>query len=247
MKLKIYLALILIISSYSIYAHSKLMREMYKTYYPSIRLKDQRLTLREKLQKWFPKHQIISIDKKYYLTSPYFRDLRADFFIKNDVVSRRTSVIPDTTATFSDSTIVLNTGESIPAFNLDHKDFREIKNQIAWLNVLFRTIGTPIPELMLGNFDEVETYVIIYNNNNREMVIMPSFTETVKKINYYYENHLVYFEFEEVKKVNSRLEFNGKMFIRNTSKNLTDFIEVRFHTNRLNEIDLAMFIIHKNI
>ena len=246
---KFLLMSVIFVMSFStwLYSDSLLIKELRKNHYPSLRFKDQRLTLKEKLQKWFPKHQIINVDKNYYLTTPYFRHKRSDFVIKNDVISRRSSVIPDTTCTFTDSTIVLNTTEIIPAFNLTQDDFRQIKNQLAWLTVLFRTLGTPIPELMLGNFDEVDTYVIINKGEVKERIIMPSFTETVKKLNNFYENKQVYFEFAEVKKINSRLEFFGSMFVRDSQANKTDFIEIRFHTNRLNEIDLVMFIIHKNV
>ena len=249
MQRKLYtLFFILLLTSLNfIHSETLLLKKLQQSYNPYLRLKDQKLTLKEKLHKWFPKHQIINVDKNYYLTTQYFQDTRADFIIKNDVTSRRTSVIPDTVCSYTDSTIVLNTKEIIPAYNLSKTDFKEIKNQIAWLTVLFRTLGTPVPELMLGNYDEIETYVIINNQDSRDRIIMPSFTETIKKINYHYENQNAYFEFKEIKKINSRLEFFGNMFIKNADNNNVDYIDIRFHTNRLNEIDLVMFIIHQDI
>lgn len=247
LKVMLFIVYILIFKICTVYAETPLFRHLNRTFYSSIRLKDEKLPLTNKLDKWFPYHQRIIIDNSYYLTKPYFNDIRADFFIKYDEYSHRASVIPDTSCVFTDSTIVLKNNEIIPASNLSVKDFIEIKNQISWLTVLFRTLGTPIPELMLGNYDDVDTFVIIYEDSLKQKVILPSFTETIKKLNHFYEGKTTYFKFNEVKKINSRLEFFGTVFIKDIENDITDFIDVRFHTNRLNEIDLVMFFIYRNV
>jgi hypothetical protein len=201
----------------------------------------------ERLDRWFPYHSKLVLGEHYYLTAPYYRGLRADFFVRYDPFSRNVFVEVDTSAIFTDNAIILRTGEVIPAHNLSHDDFIDMKNQIAWLTVLFRTLGTPIPEIMLGNYDEVETYVIVNEDSVRQKIILHSFKETIKKLNTFYEGSITYFNFNEIVKSNGRIEFFGTLFVRDKVNDVVDFVDVRFHTSRQNQINLIMFFIYRDI
>ena len=214
---------------------------------PSITHKDQNLSVREQLNKWFPNHFVIFLDNHYYLSTPRHRDIRSDFYVKYDIFNPRMTITPDTTAIYTENAITLRTNEVIPVNGLSNNDIQDIKNQIAWLTVLFRSLGTPVPELMLSFYDEVETYVIVNELNLRQKVILPSFTETMKKLNHFYQGYTSYFQMNEIIKINSRIEFYGTMYLWNNSSKKTDFMDVRFHTNRQTEIDLIMFFIYRDI
>jgi hypothetical protein len=198
-----------------------------------------------RLDKWFPHHIKMIFGDTYYLTSPYYNGLRSDFYLKFNPNNPLQYIIPDTSATHTDSTIVFRTGEVIRAVNLTEKDYRDIAGQMAWLTALFRTLGTPVPEVMLGNYDAVETWVIVYEDGKKEMIIMPTFTETIQRLSLFYHGFTPYFKFSEVRKSNSRLEFFGTLYVRDRRDDVSDFIDVRFHTNRQNEIDLVMFFIYR--
>jgi len=241
------LILLLLAISILLHCETPLFRQLNRGLFDSIRNRDQNLPLVERLDRWFPHHQKIVMGDAFYLTTPYFRDFRSDFFVQYEPFYRRIAVIPDTTAFFSEKEIVLSTGEVIPAFNLTHEDFLDVKNQIAWLTVLFRTLGTPMPELMIERRDDIETYVIVNEDSLRQKVILPSFAETIKKLNQFYDGNVSYFQFNEVIKSNSRLEFFGHLFIRDVENETVDFIDVRFHTNRQNEINLVMFFIYRKV
>ena len=248
MKRTFYLYLIITIAIYSkLNADTTLMNQLrsYNTPNPSYR--DSNLSLRERLTNWFPNHFVIYIDNHYYLSTPRVNDIRSDFYIKYNVFSNRNSVIPDTTAYFTEDYIRFRNNETIPANGLSNNDFYDIKNQLAWLTVLFRAVGSPLPDVMLTTYDEVETYVIVNEYNLRQKVILPSFTETMKKLNHFYQGYTSYFQMNEIIKINNRIEFYGTMFLKNHASNDTDFVDVRFHTNRQNQIDLIMFFIYRNI
>jgi hypothetical protein len=220
-----------------------------KSVTPSIKRQkdDEFLTMREKLVRWFPHHQTLSIGDNYYLTTPYFNDMRGDFHLKYDPYNARTNIVADTTTTFRDGHIILKNNERIPTKGLSSRDYADIGHQIAWFNVLFRSLGTPVPELMLGNYDDIETWVIVYEEGKKHRVILPSVTETIRKLNVFYEGRISYFKFKEAIKKNSRIEFYGTFFIRDNEINNTDFIDVRFHTDRNNEIDLIMFFVYRGV
>ena|GEM_PF-2653522 len=247
MNKKILILLFLNILAVFMYSETPLMLQLRRHSYHSLEQRDHGLLLRERLNKWFPNHFVIYLDNHYYLSTPRYNDIRSDFYIKYNVFNPRMTVVPDTSATFTDDSIILRNNEIIPASGLTHKDFYDIKNQISWLTVLFRTLGSPVPELMLSYHDEVDTYVIVNEYNLRQKVILPSFAETIKKLNQFYEGYTAYFQMNEIVKMNSRLEFYGTVFLRDIANNRTDFIDVRFHTNRQNQIDLVMFFIYRDI
>jgi hypothetical protein len=201
----------------------------------------------ERLDRWFPRHTRLVLDGMFYMTTPYYRDFRSDFFVEYEPFARGREFNVDTSATHTEDTIVLNTGEIIPAFNLTEQDFMDIKNRLVWLTTLIRTLGTPVPELMLTNTDEVETWVIVNENSLRQKVIMPSFADTVRRMNVFYSGNIAYFKFNEIRKINGRLEFFGHVMIRDIANDKTDFVDIRFHTNRQNEINLVMLFIYRDV
>jgi hypothetical protein len=209
--------------------------------------RDANLTQRQRLDRWFPHHMKLIMGGQMYLTTPYHRGFRSDFFVGDFPFLSRDPINPIITSTFTDTTIVLQTGEVIPATDLLEQDFIDIKDQIAKLTIMFRSLGTPLPDQMIRGIDNIETFVIVNENGSREKVIFPSFAETVRRLNSFYQGYTSFFQFTEVIKMNSRLEFYGTFFIRNNRTHSTDFIDVRFHTNRRNEINLVMFFIYRDV
>ena len=247
MKKIIIIILFLSIVVVTIVADTPLMFQLKRDTYQSLRDRNQNIPLQQRLNLWFPNHFVIFLDGHYYLSTPRYNDIRSDFYIKYNIFNPGMAVIPDTTATFTPDAVILRNRETIPASGLTENEFYDIKNQLAWLTVLFRTLGSPVPELMLSQNDEVETYVIVNEYDTRQMVILPSFAETIKKLNQFYEGYTAYFRINEIIKMNNRLEFYGTMFLRDIQNNRTDFVDVRFHTNRQNQIDLVMFFIYRNV
>jgi len=247
MKKRIFIICISVIIVSLLRAESPLTRQLEYALIPTIKFKDEKLSIHDKLNKWFPNHQKLLMGYYYYLTMPYYNDIRADFYLEYIIQDNKGLIKADTTAIFLDETIIFKNDERIKATGITEWDFLDIKSQLAWLNVLFRSLGTPVAELILGEEDEIEIWTIIYEDDKKERVLLPSLHSTIKRLNSFYENHLVYFKFNEVKKINSRLEFYGTFLIKDPKKEKTDFIDIRFHTDRWNEIDLIMLFIYRNI
>ena len=235
------------IGVYGLFGETSLMRQLRDDSPVFVRERDHNMLLRDRLDSWFPNHFVIYLDNGYYLSTPSYNEVRSDFYVRQSIYSPYMAVIPDTSATFDESSIILKNKEVIPANGLSADDFYDIKNTIAWLTILFRTHGSPVPDIMLGGYDEVETYVIVNEQSLRQKIIMPSFTETIKKLNQFYQGYTSYFRMNEIVKMNSRIEFYGTVFIRDLSTRKTDFMDVRFHTNRQNQIDLIMFFIYRDV
>ena len=208
----------------------------------SLRSRDTQLPLTMRLDKWFPHHSKLFLGGSYYLTTPYFHGFRGDFYVKLS----NGRIVPDFGCEFTGDAITFKNGESLKAVHLTEQDFHDISGQLALLKVIFRSLGTPLPEQVLWYDDDIESWVVIYENEKKERIIMPSFAETIRRMNLVYQGCVPYFRFNEIRKSNSRLEFFGTIFIRDMNNNTIDFIDVRFHTNRQNQIDLVMFFVYRN-
>jgi hypothetical protein len=198
-----------------------------------------------RLDKWFPHHSKLSLGGSYYLTTPYYFDFSGDLYIRFNPMNPRAFVTPDMRASAIENGIQFRTGEVIRTRHLDDQDVLDIMDQLGYLLVLFRSLGTPIPELILGSRDDIETWVIVYEDGVKHRVIFPSFYDSIIAINDYYQGYIPYFQIDEVRKMNSRLEFFGKLLVHNQKNQTTDFMDVRFSTNRQNEIHLVMFFIYR--
>lgn len=230
-----------------LWSESPLTRQLEYGLKTTIKYKDKNLSFHDQLDKWFPKHQKLLFGYYYYLTVPYFNDIRADFYLEYTTDGKVTTIKADTIATYWENEIILKSNERIKATNLSEWDFISIKGRIAWLSVVFRTLGTPIPEMVFGEDDDIETWTVIYEDDVKERVILPTMKDTIKRLNAFYEGYEVYFQFNEVLKINSRLEFYGTFLLKNPKNSSVDFIDIRFHTDRYNEIDLIMLFIYRNI
>jgi len=206
---------------------------------------DSNLPFSMQLDKWFPHHSKLKLGENYYLTTPYFNGYRGDFFIKYDSHNPNTFIVPNTEVTFTDSAITFKNGEVMPAANLTTRDFQDIAGQLAWLQTLFRSLGTPIPEMILSDNDQVEHWVIIYEDGKKDLILYKSFSEAMKKISQFYQGYVPYFAFKEIHKANNRLEFFATMLLRDIKNEVTDYVDMRFHTDLDNEIDLVMFFFYR--
>jgi len=206
---------------------------------------DNQIPFSMQLDKWFPHHSKIRMGDGYYLTTPYFNGLRGDFFVKYDSKNPYTYIVPNTEVTFTDRTITFKNGEVMQAYDLTERDFREIAGQLAWLQTLFRSLGSPIPDMILSDQDDVEHWVIIYEDGHKNLILYNTFSEAMKKISQFYQGYVPYFQYKWVRKTNNRLEFFATLLLRDMENEVTDYVDVRFHTNLENEIDLAMFFIYR--
>jgi hypothetical protein len=244
-KLKIYTLLVILAMGSLLLAELPLHRQLNHLRYDSKRERDLHLPFTMRLDKWLPNHSRLSLGGSYYLTTPYYFGFSGDFYLRFNPMNPRAYVTPDMRATAIEDGIQFRTGEVIRAKHLYPEDVDDIKDQLGYLLVLFRSLGTPIPELILGSRDDIETWVIVYEDDVKHRVIFPSFYDSVIALNDYYQDYIPYFQIDEVRKMNSRLEFFGKLLALNTKNQTTDFIDVRFSTNRQNEIHLVMFFIYR--
>jgi len=211
----------------------------------SMRDLDDNIPFSMRIDKWFPYHSMIRLENSYYLTTQYFNGFRGDFYIKYAPNNPNTYIVPDTDCTFTDDSIIFKNGEVIPAINLTETDFHTIAPQLAWLQVLFRSLGTPVTDLILGNSDDVENWVVIYEDGNKNLIMFPTFAEAMRRISEFYQGYISYFTFKDIHKANGRLEFFATLLVRDRHNEVTDYVDVRFHTDIDNVIDLVMFFIYR--
>jgi hypothetical protein len=214
--------------------------------YSRLSNRDNDLPFDMQLDKWFPHHSKLFFGNMIYLTTPYFLGARSDFYISRNPQNEFTVILRDTQYTHTDTELTMKTGEIIQLKYLSESDIFDIKPQIAWLTILFRSLGSPVPELMLGAIDDAESWLVIYENDEKNRLIFDSFHDCIRRINSFYEGYVSYFMIDEIRKMNGRLEFFGTLFMLDKLNDKMDFIDVRFHTNRDNVIDLTMFFIYRD-
>jgi len=231
--------------SVCLYSDPVMYHDLLQRRLKSLENADSEIPFSMQLDKWFPHHSKIRMGDGYYLTTPYFNGFRGDFFVKYDSKNPYTHIVPNTEVTFTDRNITFKNGEVIDAFDLTERDFHEIAGQLAWLQTLFRSLGSPIPDMILSDRDNVEHWVIIYEDGHKNLILYNTFSEAMKKISQFYQGYVPYFEYKWIRKSNNRLEFFATLLLRDIENEVTDFVDVRFHTNLENEIDLAMFFIYR--
>jgi len=233
------------LSAQTEYAQPSMYLELNQSSITSMRNLDDNLPFSMRIDKWFPYHSMIRMENSYYLTTQYFNGFRGDFNIKYDPYNPHTFIVPDTDCTFTENSIIFKNGEVVPAVNLTEQDFHDIAPQLAWLQVLFRSLGTPVPDLILGYNDEVENWVVIYEDGYKNLIMFPTFADAMRHISQFYQGYVPYFSFKDIHKSNGRLEFFATLLVRDRRNEVTDYVDVRFHTDIENVIDLVMFFIYR--
>jgi len=231
------------------YLHSKIPLRMYinNNDFQSIKNQGAELSFAERIKQWLPYHQKEIINEFNYFTTSEYQGFRGSFCLNNNENHLDPSYLANQFLVFHGDTITLFNEEVISAHNITSNDFNDLAQQIVFLNLLFRTLGTPIPEIIYEQTDNIQTWLITNEDNIRERRIFYSFEDAIWKLNYFYQGWKIYFRFLDIRKINSRIELIGTLYSVDPSSHKTDYMDIRLHTDRNNEIDLCMIFIYRDI
>jgi hypothetical protein len=145
----------------------------------------------------------------------------------------------------SDKTVELTTGDLISLSELDNLEMAAISPYLSQLITMHRTIGTQLLNFLLIPADVPTT--LILRDSERWVSEFSSYTDIVLMLSHYWQNRVVYFGIERVKKVNNNIELSGFLAAVKPDNEGFDFAEVRFALNSSYRIDLAMITLYPDV
>jgi hypothetical protein len=94
--------------------------------------------------------------------------------------------------------------------------------------------------------DAVETTLVV-KGETREIYDIYSYANLLLMLNKYWEDRIVYFNLQDVKKVNGYIEFKGMLIADSPESKTFDMAEIRFHLDNEYKIDLAMMFLNPEV
>ncbi|HHE37445.1 MAG TPA: hypothetical protein ENL20_02600 [Candidatus Cloacimonetes bacterium] len=195
------------------------------------------------LKKEFPNHHIQILGGKYFLTKPPFRDnFSADISCSEQETKDGINIVPDTYFEMSGKQVRLKTNDTIDLSDLTDEETENIAPFLAQLIYEHRTIGTRLLNFFLIH-DGVPTTLVV-NGKSRELYEIYSYANLLLMLNYFWKERNVYFDLQDVKKVNGYIEFKGYLIADDPQTETYDMAEIRYHLDKNYKIDLIMMFLY---
>jgi len=195
------------------------------------------------LKEEFPNHQIQVLGKKYFLTKSRFNDnFSADISCFEQKTKDGINIVPDTFYEMSGKQVRLKTNDKIDLSNLTDEEAENMAPFLAQLIYEHRTIGTRLLNFFLIH-DGVPTTLVV-NGKSRELYEVYSYANLLLMLNYFWKDRNVYFDLQDVKKVNGYIEFKGYLIADDSQSETYDMAEIRYHLDKNYKIDLIMMFLY---
>jgi len=125
--------------------------------------------------------------------------------------------------------------------SLSETEISVIVNYIPQLVYEHRAIGSKLMNFLLIH-DQVASTLVVYSDE-RELYETDSYSDILLLLNRYWQDRIVYFGIDSIRKVNGTIEFKGFLVAR-TESGSNDLAEIFFHVSKEYMIDLIMIILH---
>ncbi|HOE91093.1 MAG TPA: hypothetical protein PLV22_03885 [Candidatus Cloacimonadota bacterium] len=193
------------------------------------------------LKSIFPSHLVLSLENKYYLFMPHQSDMSAD------LVFQQNSTKPFlNTWEMRNDYLVYPSKDSVSTAYLTNKEAAEMAPIINALLYKIKCIGTPLFAKAEFNAN-AETWLIKRNEGGRTKEELPSLNVAFNMLNNKWKNRNIYLRIADLKKANGHLEFHFNVMALQRHDNTKDFLDIRFHADIDNKIDLVMLFLYEDI
>ncbi len=195
------------------------------------------------LKEEFPNHQIQNHENGYFLTkSSFMENFSADISCYEKQTKDGINIVPDTFFEISEKQVRLKTNDKIDLSNLTDEEAENMAPFLAQLIYEHRTIGTCLLNFFLIH-DGVPTTLVV-NGKSRELYEVYSYANLLLMLNYFWKDRNVYFDLQDVKKVNGYIEFKGYLIADDPQSETYDMAEIRYHLDKNYKIDLIMMFLY---
>ena len=189
----------------------------------------------------FPNHSISNEQNIWHLEIDKFEDkLDGDISFEVEVGDDMIDIFPLNDLELDGKKMRLGS-DNIDMSSLSETEISIIANYIPQLVYEHRSIGSKLMNFLLIH-DEVASTLVVYSNV-RELYETDSYSDILLLLNKYWQDRIVYFGIDSIKKINGTIEFKGFLVAR-TENGLCDMAEIFFHVSKEYKIDLIMMVLH---
>ena len=198
----------------------------------------------EFLRKEFPYHQRVSNGQHHTLQKPSFNGFNSKISFNILHSDESVSFIPIQDFEVRNKKFYFE-DEIINLSNLNETEIENLTPFLSQIIYEHRVIGTKLLNFFLVH-DAVETTLVV-KGETREIYDIYSYANLLLMLNKYWEDRIVYFNLQDVKKVNGYIEFKGMLIADSPESKTFDMAEIRFHLDNEYKIDLAMMFLNPEV
>lgn len=201
----------------------------------------EKLLTYDRLKAIFPNHLIVKMNQRYHLSMPKKELMNGDLIFNLDA---NKPFLKD--ALIKPDYIVFPTRDTMVYRWIQKDELDIITPQITTLLYSFKCLGTDFyPNIKFQT--DADTYFIHYKNDVKTKKEYTAYRPVLDMFHQKWKRNQIYLRLNEAKKVNDYTEFTINLISINPKTKKKDFVDVRFHFNLKNEIDLVMFFYYEDI
>ena len=195
------------------------------------------------LKEEFPEHQIRIFKQSYFLTKSHFKEnFSADISCFEQQTKDGINIVPNTYFEMKGKQVHLQTNDKISLSNLTNEEAENMAPFLAQLIYEHRALGSRLLNFFLIH-DGVPTTLVV-NGKSRQLYEVYSYANLLLMLNYFWQERDIYFALQDVKKVNSYIEFKGYLIADDPLTDSYDLAEIRYHLDKNYKIDLIMMFLY---
>lgn len=189
----------------------------------------------------FPNHSISNQQNIWHLEIDKFENkLDGDISLEVEIGTDMVNIFPLNNLELDKKKMKLGS-DNIDMSSLSETEISIIANYIPQLVYEHRAIGSKLMNFLLIH-DEVASTLVVYSDV-RELYETDSYSDILLLLNKYWQDRIVYFGIDSIKKINGTIEFKGFLVAR-TENGSCDMAEIFFHVSKEYKIDLIMMVLH---
>ena len=194
----------------------------------------------------FPYHELIENEDIFFLTKePYQKNIYCDIKLKSVLTDDGIDILPESKNVIRDKKFFLTSKEILDLSALTPEEINNITPYIPQLIYEHRALGSRLLNFLLIH-DNVPTTLIV-RSDKREIYEIDSYADLLMLLNSYWQNRLIFFSINDVKKIEGCVEFKGYLIAGDPQGDDCDMAEILFHLDKEFKIDLIMMILHPEI
>ncbi|MEA2095981.1 MAG: hypothetical protein U9P73_04715 [Candidatus Cloacimonadota bacterium] len=189
----------------------------------------------------FPNHSILNEQNIWHLEIDKFEEkLDGDLTLEVEIGADIVNIYPLNNLELDGKKMRLGS-DNIDMSSLSETEISVIANYIPQLVYEHRSIGSKLMNFLLIH-DEAASTLVVYSDS-RELYETDSYSDILLLLNEYWQDRIIYFGIDSIKKINGTIEFKG-FLVAKSDTGSCDLAEIFFHVSKEYKIDLIMMILH---
>ena len=191
----------------------------------------------------FPQHDLDFDGQSFNLKiEPYENDFYGNMLLEVERNDDGVNIFSSAEYKVFNKNFSLKSGEKINISKLTSLEIEQIIPSLPQLIYEHRSIGSRLLNFLLIH-DDVPTTLIV-RTDKRQLYEIDSYADLLLLLNNYWQERVIYFSINEIKKIEGYIEFKGHLIASDPDSETCDLAEILFHLDKEFKIDLIMMILH---